>query len=151
MFTDEYRLRRIKIHQYFYHITEQKWGKSITLYPRNHGIKRCPNEPMIERICVGPSVVHCLSATVLDSIGFRVYKTKCKVISYYPIGVIDSRYTWEKWLIGLTEFTYICKIPDDLVIEIWENSLDGTNGVDLFGKIPEIRKIVKRYNFPEYP
>jgi len=150
MIIDRKKLKRTKRPEYFYHITEQKWSKKITLTPRVHGFKRGGGEPCIARTCVGPSVAYCLASTVLDSSNFRVYRTKKKILSYYPVEVEDSMFTREKWLLDPTLFTHICNIPDDLITEIWNNGLDGTNGDILRGKIPKIRSILRKYNFPEY-
>lgn len=52
--------------RYFYHITPEDWGVKTTLKPKQ--VNQCCDEPVVARICVAPTVPHCLSAIVKISI-----------------------------------------------------------------------------------
>jgi len=154
--SDEARLlkkfKKTKKPRYYYHITDNmSWTKNILLKPRKSGPKRDYDEPDVHRICVAPSVAHCFASTVVNYYTMKVYRTRHKVIATWPIGVIDSSFTREKWLRRATEFVYVCNVPKDILLEV--QGYDGRYGelCELVGKIKEIRTILKRYNFSEYP
>ena len=152
MIVDGRKLKRTKSPQYYYHITEQKWNPFVTLQPRDRGFKRGSEEPDISRICVGPSITHCLASTVMSR-DMKVFRTQHKVFAYHSIGVVDSFYTREKWLLRAIRFIDICDIDNAIIREMGIQKLDGTYGSikKMRIKIKAIRKILEKYDFPEYP
>lgn len=104
---------RWKDKQYWYFITEQEMGESMTLYPRTpSGISQ--DEPTTARICVAPTAAHCMSAidigcasrTNEDNLLY-VYRTLRKVKARVPYDVYDSHITQEHWLHGPTRFSLV--------------------------------------------
>ncbi len=108
--------------QYWYHLTEMNWGDEVSLYPRKHGLHRQDTEPGIKRICVAPSVPHCLVALGLCLLGnVNVYRTKYKVQARVvnKKEVSDVLDTQEAWLLNKTEFVKVRTIRMSKVFEIW--------------------------------
>lgn len=101
--------------RFYYHITEKRWGKSVTLKPRQHGQKRDHREPPVSRICVCDSVDGCFVSVyfweMLPSI--RLYVTEEPVFAVKPYNVSDSHITGEHWLLEPTTFRFVDEIGLD--------------------------------------
>jgi len=145
------RIYRTRIPEYYYHVTRRRWGNLVTLKPRSDGYNRALEEPDIARICVGPSVAYCLASTIVPKRGLNVYRTKSRVLGYYPIEVMDSRYTREKWLLHPTDFVRVGYVPWSVIKEIRSEHSDGSDNDYLKGKVAKVQGILKRNNCPEYP
>jgi len=144
-------LQKTKRPQYYYHITFKDWGKSITLQPRVGGINRGWDEPKLSRICVGPSISHCLASAVTNGGEMSVYRTKNKVLGYYPVEVLDAKYTREKWLLRPINFIYVGTLSSSISEEVEWNHLDGSYDEFMTDKIDSINIILAKYRFPKYP
>lgn len=103
--------------RFYYHISNTKLHRSksgeVTLTPRDYGDNRAQEEPDDARICVAPSVPHCLIAlgslsTEGDSL--FIYRTKNKVVGKPPYDVPDARVTKERWLTRQTKFVLTSKV-----------------------------------------
>lgn len=105
--------------QYWYFITDQDMGTTMSLLPRTpRGMSE--DEPNTKRICVAPTAAHCMSAI---DINYRcnankiyVYRTRRQVKARVPYDVYDSHITQEHWLHTKTRFTLV-------------DTLEITNGV----------------------
>lgn len=113
----KYMLRSDPVKRYYYHITDNSWPITITLEPRDKGDARDIEEPLIPRICVCPSVALCLCSIEICS-SMTVYCTRKKVRSYYPVNVLDSEITDERWLLEPTEFIAITDLPKRVTDEV---------------------------------
>ena len=109
------KMRKTKTPRYYYHITTKDWGDSIVLKPigNSESFSRPFDEPKIRRTCVAPTVCHCIVAIGMDDCVYNVYRTKEKVLAYFPYGVIDSCVTREKWIISKCEFIKVGEISAD--------------------------------------
>jgi hypothetical protein len=107
---------------FFYHVTREKWPKRIILRPKSNeqlnDCARAPNEPKIARICVTPSLDHCLSAIELYEEEQNVYRTLRRVRARYPYRVQDVTITKERWLDKPTVFIRVATLNTDLVAAI---------------------------------
>ena len=87
--------------RYWYHIstTLRRKRHCLTPWDNGRGFNRNPLEPDVKRICVAPSVPHCLTA-VPYSPGetFTIYRTAHKVKATYAEGVYDAPITMEGWI-----------------------------------------------------
>jgi hypothetical protein len=106
--------------RYYYHITDRYWPKRITLEPRDNGDNRTFCESDMPRICVAPSISHCLVA--LPPYTLKVYRTKNKVKAYCPYGIPDSEITKEKWITKTTAFIKVGEIKKELLEKYREES-----------------------------
>lgn len=86
--------------KFWYHVSERNLGYKAYFEPREI---ECLGEPSRPRICVSPTVAHCLSAICSDHKVY-VYRTYRKMSARYPYGVCDSYITKERWLLGETCF-----------------------------------------------
>lgn len=102
--------------QYFYHISTYDLGKSKIFKPKV-GDFAC-DEPDTPRICVAPTVAHCLSSIYVDD-RRHIYRTKRKEKAVYPYNVIDSCVTKEKWLLKPTKFIKVHIIPMEVSEKIY--------------------------------
>ena len=88
--------------RYYYHITGRRWKKTVKLFPRSEGENRAVSEPDTPRICVAPSISHCLiamSLTVDNYVdNFSIYRTHNKTTAFFPHEILDSYITRERWL-----------------------------------------------------
>jgi hypothetical protein len=108
--------------QYWYHLTNQiNWGHYKTLKPKSNVVFEDAGEPALPRICVGPSVPHCL-ASIHPSTLFKVYRTKYKVRAVIPWRVSDVSITKERWLVQPTEFVFVRRLDKDISSFIMDNS-----------------------------
>jgi hypothetical protein len=104
--------------QFYYHISNTKLHRSksgeVTLTPRDYGDNRAQEEPDDARICVAPSVPHCLIAlgtlAIDNGDSLFIYRTKNKVVGKPPYGVTDSHITKERWLTRQTKFVLTSKV-----------------------------------------
>lgn len=105
------RKRTPAVKRYWYFVTQVDFSKDTTLMPR------CPysmadGEPYIKRICVAPTVAHCLSA--IGAYGsVNVYRTKRRVNGYKCWNVPDSKLTNEHWLFDPTKFEFVTQLKSD--------------------------------------
>jgi hypothetical protein len=103
---------------FLYHITYSSlWGKQITLFPK-HITCCCEDEPNIERICVCPDIVGCLTAMSYFYSHLYIYRTKYPVCYYYPYDVFDVKATRERWLLEKTLFIKVFNINSDIADKI---------------------------------
>ncbi len=113
--------------QFFYHITDENWGKKKKLVPRDNDhpnvCNRCEEEPNTPRICVCPTVAKCLSAVELSG-NVRIYRTYRPCRAHYPRRVSDSRITKERWLFRPTVFVRVGSLSHWL-IRIMADKMDG--------------------------
>ena len=144
-------LKRTKRPQYYYHITDKDWGKSVTLKPRVNGVNRGFDEPKLSRICVGPSISHCLASAVTNAAEMSIYRTRNKVLAYYPVEVHDVKYTREKWLLRPINFVYVGTLASSISEEVEWNHLDGSYDEFMKDKIDLINIIIAKYCFPTHP
>lgn len=96
--------------RYWYHISNTLTKKQCKLIPWNNsqGMNRSDDEPDGKRICVAPSIAHCLTAVPYCLSEFYVvYRTKELVKAYKPHGVFDARITLEGWIKRPTIFINI--------------------------------------------
>ena len=109
---------------YLYHITENDWGKSVTLIPKSAGDNRdTAHEPKTPRICTAPTIAGCMIAVYLNELNtVNVYRTRHKVDYKYPRKVHDSKITEERWITKPTEFIFIRNL-DDLLKRTLEQGL----------------------------
>lgn len=96
--------------RYWYHLSTTLKRKEHCLKPRGNfeGLNRTPSEPEGKRICVAPSIAHCLAALPYClSNNFTVYRTKSRIKAIKPNGVFDANVTKEGWLQTPTTFVKI--------------------------------------------
>jgi hypothetical protein len=97
--------------RYWYHLSLTLKNKEYCLVPwdNDKGFNRSDDEPNIERICVSPSIAHCLTAIPYSfSDTYNIYRTKNCVKVKKPFGnVFDSHITKEGWLLNPTNFIKI--------------------------------------------
>ncbi len=104
--------------QFYYHISTEPLHTSesgeVTLKPRDYGDNRAQEEPDDARICVAPSVPHCLIAlgTLATEYGDNlfIYRTKNKVVGKPSYNVPDAHITKERWLTRQTKFVLTSKV-----------------------------------------
>jgi hypothetical protein len=103
--------RKDFVKRFYYHITNEDFGKKKILTPQETSPCRPVEEPNLPRICVAPSVPHCLVSVAISGRNkIYVYRTFNKVQAYYPYGVMDSHVTKEKWILAPTKFILVKKI-----------------------------------------
>ena len=118
--------------QFYYHLTQKKWPKRITLIPRNKGEHRGSLEPKESRICVCPSIEECIIALgncleIYNNI--NIYRTVSKVFAIKPYDVIDSNLTNEKWIIKPTRFMKVGNINYAIPESVFYLSVGNENGI----------------------
>ena len=99
--------------RYWYHISSTLTETEITLTPRNgdQSFNRGPTEPEGERICVSPSIAHCLTAVPYCLVyDYVIYRTKKRIKAHRPYDVFDSNITLEGWIKVPTEFIRVGSI-----------------------------------------
>jgi len=155
MFTYRKLLRKVLHRQYYYHVSPypilkcNRIGKRILLRPLDStevsGRGLC--EPMNSRICVAPTIQHCLSSIYISPNApfIYVYQTCHPVLARYPYGVADSRVTREKWLIYPTWFKLV-RIINPSLIHGWPRlGMDpGISGYSAFQKQRKYQNKIKR-------
>ena len=98
--------------RHYYHISLH-FIENLVLEPRSSHHPECSRdvgEPSIARICVAPSVAHCMSAIAMYSKVLYIYRTKHRVLGTQPYKVSDAKLTRERWLLRPTEFVLAGKI-----------------------------------------
>lgn len=99
--------------RYYFHISKKDLHlrgtkERFTLHPKGGVTElRLDTEPDVKRICVGPSIIHCLSAIPAFCDGYNIYRTINKVKAHFPYDVTDAHITHERWLLEPTEFKLI--------------------------------------------
>lgn len=103
------------VSRYYYHLTDEDWGKKKRLHPRAEGKNRDSHfEPDTARICVSSTISGCFVAKYVQEMhGFRIYRTKRKVRSVPPVEVVDHKITNEYWLLKSTEFVLHAELDFD--------------------------------------
>ena len=89
-----YDLKSCEEKRYYYHLTENNWGKQIVLSPRINGANRDEEEPEVPRICVSPEIAGCfvsICCSLFDRL--NLYRTEKEVIAFRPYNIIDSHIT----------------------------------------------------------
>lgn len=85
--------------RYWYHLSSTLTRKKYYIVPWKNDDNRSGDEPEGKRICVAPSIAHCLTAIpygLTDS--YHIYRTESRVKASKPDGVFDSHITKEGWL-----------------------------------------------------
>lgn len=72
--------------------------RKLKLSPRIRGENRSDSEPRVARICVAPSIEHCLTAVPYSNYKFNVYRTLRKVRAKPAMEIIDAGVTKEHWI-----------------------------------------------------
>lgn len=96
--------------RHWYHLSTTLKQLKVILTPRDNdeGFNRSESEPNDKRICVSPSIEHCLTAIPYSKWDkFTIYKTRDKVVAKCPIDVFDSKITKEGWITTRTVFNRI--------------------------------------------
>jgi hypothetical protein len=96
--------------KYWYHLSSTLKHTTVFLKPwdNDRGFNRSWKEPNVERICVAPSMAHCLAALpYCPGDSYNVYRTKNKVKANSPSNVFDSHITLEGWIQKPTVFVKI--------------------------------------------
>ena len=136
-------MRQMVEPKFLYHLTEERWGKKVKLYPREDGFNRSSDEPDISRTCVSPDITRCFLALPYDNCTYFIYRTIKKTRAYYPTKVIDSAVTREKWLLSPFTFIRIGIIPGSIINKFPEEK---TCRVQYqYKNLPTIRDILRRY------
>ncbi len=117
------KLRKDYKKRYYWHVSLSgsiDIGKKLIVYPRDNDESngRGLFEPNNPRICVAPSVIHCLTALAFDfshepEQWIYAYRTEKKCTAYYPQGIFDSHVTREKWICEPTSFVLEEVIKDE--------------------------------------
>lgn len=115
-------MKKTKIPQYYYHITDKYLGDKVTLNPIDSfdSNKRADGEPEIARICVAPTPQQCLVAIPYwNRQSYYIYKTTSKKNTVIPWDVMDMEITEEKWFLEDTQFKLYDSIfiPHDFPLE----------------------------------
>lgn len=92
--------------RYWYHLSDELTQKEVHLIPEERLGRRDSEEPRGARICVAPSIAHCLTAICGNS-NLSIYKTKHKIVAKKPRKVFDSSITKEGWITGKYPVSFI--------------------------------------------
>ena len=105
--------------RYWYHIstTLRKRLEYLTPWDNFHSgtVNRSCGEPNTKRVCVSPSVEHCLTAVpYCPGDKFTIYRTARKCVANKPEGVHDAHITNEGWIQAPTMFVRVgvLSLPD---------------------------------------
>lgn len=130
--------------RYWYHLSSTIKHKQVLLKPwdNSRGFNRTDTEPNDERICVAPSIAHCLTA-IPYSPGdtYSIYRTKSQVKANPPYNVFDAKVTREGWIQKPTVFVRVgtISIPD---VEDGENKFVVEEAAS-FGNSQQSGKVLK--------
>lgn len=96
--------------RYWYHLSSTLKDNEIKMIPwgNDKAFNRGPTEPSDKRICVSPTIAHCLTAIpywLMDD--YMIYRTKVPVKANKPYDVFDSNVTKEGWIQEQMEFVKI--------------------------------------------
>lgn len=96
--------------RYWYHLSSTLHSKleHLTPWDNAEGFNRTNIEPNTNRICVAPSIAHCLTA-IPYSPGdkYIVYRTQSLIKASKPVRVFDANVTNEGWITEQTTFIKI--------------------------------------------
>ena len=109
--------------RYWYHISTTLINKFEHLTPRDNSrsLNRSSCEPNDKRICVAPTIAHCLAAVpYVPGDEFTIYRTHRKITASAPRGIYDAHLTNEGWLqtptmferVGLLSFHELAETED---------------------------------------
>lgn len=121
-------LKKFNNPEYYFHVTQNPfWGKEIILKPKPDGGNRSSGEPKLPRICASPTIEQCLVALgecLRCNASIYIYRTKNKIKTMNPRGIVDSKLTGEVWIINKTKFIKIGHlVPSNLPEELfWMNT-----------------------------
>ena len=93
--------------RYWYHLSSTIKSDQVLLKPwdNSRGFNRSECEPNDERICVSPSMAHCITAIpYCPGDTYNVYRTKSRVKANKPKEVFDAHITKEGWIQKPTVF-----------------------------------------------
>lgn len=93
--------------RYWYHLSSTIKHEQVLLKPwdNSRGFNRTDTEPNDERICVAPSIAHCLTAIpYCPGDKYAIYRTKSMVKANPPYNVFDCKITKEGWIQKPTVF-----------------------------------------------
>jgi len=144
------QLKPDKIARFYYHITrESDWGEEITLNPigGNNG-NRAFDEPKNARTCVAPSIENCLCAIVYgDADPYYIYRTKEKVIAYWPYQVEDATLTRERWIINPQSFILVGTLEIGKFVESREidRQFSLNDSCGSYEDVPHQREVLKAW------
>jgi len=145
-------MKKVPEKQFYYHITDKDFGEVILLKPR-HTNDDTPHRPPyneapdVARICVSPTIAHCLAALPLYILkDYKVYRTKRKIQAYFPIDVCDSRFTREKWILIPTTFVFRISLPNSFIRNLRRVSECFCGPYTEKGDITIIKKMLKKYH-----
>ena len=93
--------------RYWYHISRKDLGDAKLFEPVENWANRDAMEPKGARICVAPSIAHCLVATV-STFQMTIYRTKTRMVAKRAHSdVWDAAITKEGWFLEPVEFVKI--------------------------------------------
>ena len=129
--------------RYWYHISTTLNQKLVYLAPRDNSrsFNRGSSEPNDKRICVAPSIEHCLTAVpYMPGEKYFIYRTIRKTKATAPTGIFDAHITLEGWIqtpmmferIGTISLYDFAEAED---VNIPEESASGTNYIQQCGKV----------------
>ena len=130
-----------------YHLTTEDFGKYVTLFPRDHGINRSHAESKINRICVAPTILHCLSAVYFEKIPNIYWSPDTNFIDADDT-IKDREATLEKWYINKTVFIKVNLFLDYEMYMFYKHETSGINvgcPSGIVGQIEFINKAQKRF------
>lgn len=119
----------------WYHISKFDLGAKATFEPVENLNNRDAMEPAGKRICVAPTIAHCLTAICTYSNSY-VYQTANPVIATRASRKVwDSAITREGWLLVPTEFVRVGELLIGKLIKEMIEPLDRLNTIgDYFDK-----------------
>jgi len=102
--------------RYWYHLSYNFSTPEIEIFPWDNWRRRAGSEPSGNRLCVCPSVAHCLTALPHRPL-YHIYRTFSKIIAEEPEGVYDSEVTKEAWIVKKIKLKKIGFIDLDKISE----------------------------------
>lgn len=106
--------------RYWYFVTGNYFGDKVRLFPRLPHTAG-PDEPKLKRICVAPTIAHCLSAVVMYDRVANIYRTERRVKATRCWDVGDSEITKEHWLFRPINFELVGSIDISHVADNMEH------------------------------
>lgn len=133
--------------RYWYFITQEDMGDKMTLSPRTP-LNMGDGEPKKKRICVAPTVAHCMSAICLYDYDCQhrsthVYRTIRKVRGHETYDVPDAYFTKEHWLLSKTQFERVDTIGLSRRVRWAEGSRGGSSKADHWDQQRDKQNIVR--------
>lgn len=96
--------------RYWYHISTTLMDKQVYLTPRDNSrsSNRSPSEPNDKRICVAPTIAHCIAAVpYMPGERYTIYRTRRRMTASPPKEIYDAHITQEGWIQVPTMFERI--------------------------------------------